>query len=281
MCCGVTVTSALRSSGIAPIGDIAWGTHLCCFFHTTEDLLALLVPYFKAGLESDEYCMWAVSGRVTKDRASAALRRAVKDLDRYVDNGQLDIVRARDWYLEGRRLDRRRVIRAWLERLRRAQGQGVAGMRVAGGADWLQSRRKWKDFVEYETVLNRALRDRPMIVLCSYDLSTSRAADLLDVANAHQFAVARRAGTWQAVAWTELAGLAERYATLSPRERQVLRLVAGAHRNKEIADRLAISVKTVEVHRANVMRKLRVRNYIALLRYGLQFALSSPEHQPH
>jgi DNA-binding CsgD family transcriptional regulator len=243
MCCGVTVTSALRSSGIAPIGDIAWGTHLCCFFRTTEDLLALLVPYFKAGLESDEYCMWVVSGRVTKDR--------------------------------------QRVIRAWLERLRRAQGQGVAGMRVAGGADWLQSRRKWKDFVEYETVLNRALRDRQMIALCSYDLSASRAADLLDVANAHQFALARRAGTWQAVAWTELAGLAERYATLSPRERQVLRLVAGAHRNKEIADRLAISVKTVEVHRANVMRKLSVRNHIALLRYGLQFALSSPEHQPH
>jgi two-component system secretion response regulator SsrB len=119
-----------------------------------------------------------------------------------------------------------------------------------------------------------------MLVLCSYELARSEAADVLDVARAHQLALARRAGAWEAVAWSDLNGFTDRYATLSPRERQVLHLVSGASTNKEVADRLSISVKTVEIHRMNLMRKLRVRNQIELLRYGLHFALSSREHQP-
>jgi DNA-binding CsgD family transcriptional regulator len=272
--------SELRRSGIAPVGDIAWGTHLCCFFGTTDDLLALLVPYFKAGLEGEEYCIWVLSGGVTEELATAALRRSVPDVDRYVTGGRLDLVGAREWYREQGRLDRRRVIRGWLHQLRRAQAHGFSGMRAAGGADWLESKKRWKDFLEYEAVLNEALRKRRIIVLCSYPLATSEAADLLDVASAHQLALARRAGAWQAVAWREPADSSERYATLSPRERQVLHLVAGANTNKEIADRLSISVKTIEVHRMNLMRKLSVRNHIELLRYGIQFALSPSAHQP-
>jgi len=269
----------LRRIGIAPFRDIAWGTHLCCFVRTTEDLLALVTPYIKAGLESHEYCIWVLSGGLTKNLAAAALRQVIPDLDRHLGQRSLDIVAARDWYLERGRLDRRRVVRNWLHRLGHAEAQGFVGMRAAGSADWLESKKKWRDFLEYEAVLNEALRNRRMIVLCSYELATSQAADLLDVASAHQSALARRDGTWQAVAWRDLGGPADRYAALSPRERQVLHLVAGAHTSKEIADRLSISVRTVEVHRMNLMRKLNVRNHIELLGYGLPCALSTPDHQ--
>lgn len=47
-----------------------------------------------------------------------------------------------------------------------------------------------------------------------------------------------------------------RIATLTPREREVLAMVVGGHSNKRIAKRLAISVKTVEAHRSNVMEKM-------------------------
>jgi len=42
----------LRSSGIDIIGDVPWGTHFCQFYQTKEDLMDILVPYFKAGLEN-------------------------------------------------------------------------------------------------------------------------------------------------------------------------------------------------------------------------------------
>lgn len=56
---------------------------------------------------------------------------------------------------------------------------------------------------------------------------------------------------------------------LTAREYQVLRLVAEGHSSTRIAQRLSISPRTVESHRANVMRKLRLSNYVQLIRFAL------------
>ena len=57
---------------------------------------------------------------------------------------------------------------------------------------------------------------------------------------------------------------------LTPRQRDILRLVSIGHTNREIANMLQISVRTVEVHRFNLMRRLNVRNVAQLLRRALQ-----------
>jgi DNA-binding NarL/FixJ family response regulator len=58
-------------------------------------------------------------------------------------------------------------------------------------------------------------------------------------------------------------------APISERESDVLRLTAIGHSNKEIAAQLAISVKTVEVHKANAMRKLGLTGRVDIIRYGV------------
>lgn len=60
------------------------------------------------------------------------------------------------------------------------------------------------------------------------------------------------------------------WETLTDRERQVLKLIAEGRTNKEIADYLFISVKTVEKHRANLMRKLNLHNASALTAYAIE-----------
>ena len=60
------------------------------------------------------------------------------------------------------------------------------------------------------------------------------------------------------------------YESLTPREREVLHLAAEGHHNPEIAARLFISSRTVEVHRANLMRKLGFRTQTDLVRYALK-----------
>jgi hypothetical protein len=55
------MATALRNTGLNIIGDVPWGTHFCCFYETKQDLLDTLVPYFKAGLENKELCVWVVS----------------------------------------------------------------------------------------------------------------------------------------------------------------------------------------------------------------------------
>ena len=59
------------------------------------------------------------------------------------------------------------------------------------------------------------------------------------------------------------------HAPISERESEVLRLTAVGHSNKEIASQLKISVKTVEVHKANAMRKLGLTGRVDIIRYGV------------
>src|ERR1700704_6418156 len=72
----------LRPTSIAVVGDMPWGTHFCQFYETKEDLLATLVPYFKTGLENNEFCLWVISEPLTGVEATGALREAVPDLDK-------------------------------------------------------------------------------------------------------------------------------------------------------------------------------------------------------
>ena len=58
----------------------------------------------------------------------------------------------------------------------------------------------------------------------------------------------------------------ERFALLTPREREVCDLVVSGLRNKQIADRLGTAEKTVKIHRGQVMQKLRVRSVVELVR---------------
>ena len=71
----------LRNSGIDIIGDVPWGTHFCQFYQTKKDLVDILVPYFKAGLENNEFCFWVTSQPLEVEDAIKALRKAVPDLD--------------------------------------------------------------------------------------------------------------------------------------------------------------------------------------------------------
>ncbi len=63
---------------------------------------------------------------------------------------------------------------------------------------------------------------------------------------------------------------------LTPREEEVVKLIAEAHTNKEIAEILHLSEKTVESHRANVLQKLGMRDRVELVRYAIRHGLVEP-----
>jgi DNA-binding NarL/FixJ family response regulator len=63
---------------------------------------------------------------------------------------------------------------------------------------------------------------------------------------------------------------------LSPRERQIVQLIAEGHSSKAIAKLLNISLKTVETHRAAIMRKLSLSSAAALVRYAIRTKIVEP-----
>ena len=65
-------------------------------------------------------------------------------------------------------------------------------------------------------------------------------------------------------------GIVDRYEALSGREREIFQLIAEAHSNKAIADRLSISVATVETHRSHILQKLDVHSTAELVLYAVR-----------
>ena len=59
----------LCDSGLDFLGDIPWETHLCQFYQTKEDLIGILVPFLRAGLKHNEFCVWVISDIVSMDDA--------------------------------------------------------------------------------------------------------------------------------------------------------------------------------------------------------------------
>ncbi len=74
--------------------------------------------------------------------------------------------------------------------------------------------------------------------------------------------------------WKE--GATEAEDSLTPREQEVLKLIAEAHTNRQIADTLMLSEKTVESHRANLLSKLGMRDRVELVRYAIRRGLIEP-----
>jgi MEDS: MEthanogen/methylotroph, DcmR Sensory domain len=119
------------------LDDVSWGTHICLFYDTKDDLLDTVVPYFQSGLERNEFCVWAVSEPLTEKDAVIALRQRVPSFDRFLANRSMEILSGHHWYLEGNRFDLKRITSRWNEKLRSALTKGYKAMRVSGNAFWL------------------------------------------------------------------------------------------------------------------------------------------------
>jgi len=96
----VIISTESRSIGIKPLEDVQWGTHSCYFYQSKKDLLAFLIPYFKLGLERNEYCLWVISDDITKVEAEKLLKTQVKEFDKYLKKGQIAIIPYTEHYVK-------------------------------------------------------------------------------------------------------------------------------------------------------------------------------------
>jgi DNA-binding CsgD family transcriptional regulator len=271
----------LMRSGIDPIGELTWGAHICLFYQTRQDLIDTHADYFTAGLAEGEFCIWATSDPLSVDEAIEGLRGAIPEFDRHLADGAIELTPGYKWYLRGADFDPKRIIEGWLAKLAEAEARGFTGMRVSGNAFWIEGD-VWPMFHAYEEELERALEGQKMIALCTYPLHAASSVDVLDVARAHGFSIARRDGRWEFLQTPELVEvtdgfrrprgpidiLSEPFAgqdLLTARERVVLAQILKGALTKEAARSLGISPRTVEYHRANIMKKLGARNVADLV----------------
>jgi hypothetical protein len=188
-----------RESGIPLLGEIPWGSHFCQFYKTRQDMLDILVPYFKAGLKNNEFCVWVTSEFLTKEHVLKAMKKAMPGFSKCLADGQMEIFPYTEWYLKGGNFDLQRTLNMWMEKHDGALSRGFSGMRVTGNPYWIDNKKDWDDFACYESEINRVIGGTKLLVLCTYSLKKCGVVEILDVVKNHEFALAMNRGAWQVV----------------------------------------------------------------------------------
>ncbi len=185
----------IRKTGIDIIGDVHWGTHFCQFYQTKQDLIDILVPYFKAGLENNESCMWVTSEPLRAEEVKLILEKPVHNLAGYIRSGQLEILDYPEWYTKTGTFDADRVLQGWVDKENEALKRGFDGLRLTGDTFWLK-KKDWRDFADYEKAVNNVIGKYKMLAICTYSLDKCGADEVIDAVKNHQFALIRREGKW-------------------------------------------------------------------------------------
>ena len=233
----------LRDTGLEAVGPVSLGSHFCIFYETKKDLLDIVVPFFKAGLQANEFCLWIVASSelLTIKEAKAVLDATFSGSDGLLKNGNIEIVPFDKWFMTGRTVDFHRAITRFRQKIRRAVQRGFSGARLTGSPAWMRTNLRTRSFREFEQTFDDQLTQEQMIAACTFPLRLSGAEDILDAARTHQFAVTVRKGVWRRVEIADLKS-ARREAITGPkleqltfRQREILQLVAKGQNTKQIA----------------------------------------------
>jgi PAS domain S-box-containing protein len=210
------MNEVFRKTGIDIIGDVSWGTHICLFCEGKSDLLEILVPYFKAGMENNEFCMWVTSPPLNEGEAVEAIRRAMPNFNPYLEKGQMEILPHTGWYCKEGEFNIQVVLNGWIARLDQALAKGYEGLRVAGCM--FSGNYDWKKVVDYEEEVKEVISRKPMMAICPYPVDKCGASEVIDVAVNHRFILIKKNAKWELI---ESIGLKRADDALRRSEEQV------------------------------------------------------------
>lgn len=174
------------------------GAHYCLFYNSEDDMVELLAHYFKNGIENGELCVWVTPHNDVEVKARKALADVMPYLDPGRMKGQVEFLKAIDWYLKGGYFHSDRVFNEWFDKLNTSLEQDYSGLRVTGDLGW-HGETDWLNLMDYETHLNDSIPANKLAAICTYPLETISASQLIDVVNRHQAAIARNNGKWHVI----------------------------------------------------------------------------------
>jgi hypothetical protein len=182
---------ATTASGIPGIDDLRWGSHICQWYCKRGDLADTLVPYFEAGLQNNERCIWLTAPPYEMAGAKHDLERTVAGLDQMIADRQLRI--------HGNSLRGINVVEHWLVEEREALAAGYNGIRIASNTSFV-SEDDWRIFIDYENAFNRELlHEHRIVALCSYNLLDVTPTKMFDAVHNHHVTIHKAGADWTAL----------------------------------------------------------------------------------
>ena len=176
--------------------DMPWGSHVCQFYDGKDDLVKMLVPYFKQGLERNEACVWLV-GDLTIEEAKNALAAAVPDLERFMDIGQMQIRHYTEFYTNtnGTVKPAAQLSEDFAAMGSTVRANGFEGLRASGSVSWVNDAESMSRFMDYETKVNLAIQNSRIMAVCTYPAQAAAMCQCRELIHNHGKIFVKR-GEW-------------------------------------------------------------------------------------
>ncbi len=197
------MNDSFRSSGIDIIGDIPWGTHIGQLYSSKADFFNVGAPYMAAGLEDNELCIWIYAQSTSYEEVSNNIGMYVKDIDKYIERGQLIIIPYTDWYIKDSSFNEVRVNSQWRELVEQALKKGYEGLRAVADTSWLE-KSFFRSFSDYEQKVNRLISELPFVVICLYDAGSVDIFEAAEIAKNHSYLIVKHEDELRIISNVEL-----------------------------------------------------------------------------
>lgn len=165
--------------------NIIPGKHFYQFYKNPDDFFHVMVPFFQAGLEKGDACLWLVSEKIGFRRAYEAAQSGISRFQEAVSSGQFEIISGESWYLNDGVFDESQAVlnaQNYLEKIKKA---GFKCLRGAGDAACIP-KPEWPKADVYERKMDAWIRSQPIIALCAYPLLQCTPSQAKNVLEAHQ-----------------------------------------------------------------------------------------------
>jgi hypothetical protein len=165
--------------------DILPGKHFYQFYKSIDDVVHVVVPYLRAGLEKDEACLWLVSERIGLGHARQVVESMAEEFSDFVASNRLAVMSAEDWYLKDGRFNEEQAIRNAMQYFDHVQQLGCRGLRAAGDIGGAVPREDWDKCIAYEEKVGVWIGAQAVTALCSYPILECTPSQTKDVLTCH------------------------------------------------------------------------------------------------
>jgi hypothetical protein len=161
--------------------------HVCAFFYDQDEEFRRLLPYVIDGLAAGEKAIHFVNPR-NRDAHRRRLAEAGIDVAAAEKSGQLEVIAGPNGYLEGLPFDQEYALKIIDRLLSEAREKGFRQSRFVGFMDWTEGLRS-EELMSFEALVTPILEKHADPVICAYDLSRFKGADVIDIMRTHPAAM--------------------------------------------------------------------------------------------
>ncbi len=177
-------------------GQMSWGTQVCHLFRGREQLLEVLIPYFKTGLKNNELCFWIVPPFLSIKEVERAMEQALPDFPTFLQQGQMKIVSYETWDFEKGYKSLTRAVHNLKSGLKESVQRSFSGTRIAVIFNSADKQLK-KESAEFEKVFREAAEQYKVKAICSYSLDRFDTPEVVQTAFKHQRLLLKYKGMWE------------------------------------------------------------------------------------